>query len=453
MNPTYEDLLSGSRILVVDDDSALVTFFVEILEDRGISAFGETDPRAALERVRREEFDLLIIDVEMPGLRGPELMAAVHEVRPGQLVIVMTAFGTIEVAVRTLRAGAVDFLAKPFPADALLFAIERAMRERTMRRELVHLRSLTGDVDSGSLVARSPAMKRVVDISRRAAASPTPVLLTGESGVGKSSVAGFIHRVSARKARPFVSVNCASLPTSLAESELFGARRGAFTGAVEDREGLFARAHRGTLFLDEIGELPLEVQPKLLDVLDSGRIRPLGGAEVTVDVRVVAATNVALERAVEERRFRADLFYRLNVLRIEIPPLRQRPEDLPELIDTLLRRVTQRTQKMISGITSEAMRRLVVHAFPGNVRELANLLERAAILSEHDVIAAEDLIFDMFNEGGSDFLDEAVRKRLPLVDVEQAYIDRVLASVDGSKAEAARILDIDRRTLYRRLER
>ena len=447
------DVLTGARVLVVDDDEALVAFFVEVLEDRGLVAVGETDPQRALARVSESEFDVLVSDVEMPGLRGPDLMAAVHAVKPSQLVILMTAFGSIELAVRTMRAGAVDFLAKPFPADALLLAIERALNERSMRRELVRLRSLVGDLETGELVAKSPAMKRVIEIATRAASSVTPILLTGESGVGKSSVAAFIHQKSPRKGRSFIAANCASLPLTLAESELFGVRRGAYTGATEDREGLFSRAHRGTLFLDEVGELPIEVQPKLLDVRDGGRIRPLGGTEATVDVRVVAATNVMLERAVEERRFRADLFYRLNVLRIEIPPLRQRGQDVPELVDVLLKRAASRTQRRLHGITADAMRKIVAHPFPGNVRELANLLERAAVLAEHDVITADDLVFDTAAPLVTDFLDEAVRQRLPLVDVENTYIDRVLAAVGGSKSEAAKVLDIDRRTLYRRLER
>lgn len=447
--------VKGARVLVVDDDAGLVEFFVEMLAERGLDAHGETDPKRALGRILGADgdYDVVVSDVEMPGLRGPELMHAVHTKKPSQLVVLMTAFGSIDLAVQTVRAGAIDFLAKPFPPDALVLAIGRALRERSMRREIVRLQSMVGGGEVGDLVAQSEAMKRVLDLARRAARSKAAVLLTGESGVGKSSVAAFIHRVSPRASGPFVTLNCAALPVTLAEAELFGAKRGAYTGASEDREGLFTRASQGTLFLDEVGELPMELQPKLLEVLETGKLRPLGGAkELTTDARVVAATNSPLEVAVAERRFRPDLFFRLNVVRIAIPPLRERVEDLPLLVDALIRRAAQRSGRAVGGITQDALRVIARHPWPGNVRELANAVERAVIMSEHDVLVAEDLVFDADTRAEGDFMGEAVEKRLPLEAVERAYIQRVLDAVGGVKLEAARVLGIDRRTLYRKLD-
>jgi DNA-binding NtrC family response regulator len=447
----------GTRLLVVDDEAPVVEFLTEQLRARGFIVDGCTAAPAALEAVRAAAYDLVISDIEMPELRGIELLQAIQQVRPEQLVLLITAFGSVDVAVQAVRAGACDFLAKPFPIDALVLAVERALRERLLRREVIRLRR-TQPLDTPSgLVARSAAMRRALTVAQRAARSDTTVLLTGETGTGKDALARYIHAESARRARPFVAVNCGALPAPLAEAELFGVRRGAFTDARESRAGMFVAASDGTLFLDEVGDLSLDVQVKLLQALESGRVRPLGGtAEVTANARVVAATNRPLERLLREGRFRPDLYYRLNVIRIELPPLRERREDIVPLVDLFLARAVG--DGPVLGVSAAAMRRLVAHAWPGNVRELANVIARAVALCEHDVILPEDLGLDGADRPADtaaagaaedELVLEAPSQRLETVEL--AHIRRVLAAHGGNKAAAARALGINRRTLDRRL--
>ena len=440
-----------AKILVIDDDPAVVDLLVEEL---GLhhAADGETAARAGLERAVAEDFDVVITDIEMPALRGTTLLAELLERKPGQLVVMITAFGSIELAVEAVRAGACDFVTKPFKIPALLLAIERALRERTMRREIVRLRRELGD-DRGNLVAASPVMVKVLEIARRAARSTASVLITGESGTGKGALARWIHDRGPRAAGPFVHVNCAALPGSLVEAELFGVRRGAFTDARESRDGLFVEASGGTIFLDEIAEMPLEVQSKLLQVLESSRVRPVGGGELPIDARVIAATNRAIDDAVHAGRFRLDLFFRLNVIRFDMPPLRDRAGDIPELVNALLVRAARDGAGPI-GITDDAMRWLIRHDWPGNVRELANVIERAVALTDHDTIVLED-VRDLSPRAPADpigeLLTSAAERHLPLADVERGYIRRVLDTEGGNVSRAARILGIDRRTLYRKL--
>ncbi|MBX3160588.1 MAG: sigma-54-dependent Fis family transcriptional regulator [Deltaproteobacteria bacterium] len=434
-----------ARLLIVDDDRAVLDYLLETLGTR-FEVAGEQSGVAALARLDHEEFDVVISDVEMPGMRGPELLAAILDKRPLQAVVIITAFGSIDLAVTTVRAGACDFVTKPFRIENLVVAIERALRERTMRRELVRLRRSNGDELDGGLVAKSAAMAQVLDLARRAARTDATVLIGGESGVGKGALARWIHERSARRDAALVELNCAALPSGLVEAELFGVRRGAFTDASENRAGLFAEAHRGTLFLDEIAEMPIEAQAKLLRVLESGSVRPVGGtAEVTVDVRLVAATNRDLGEAIDAGRFRRDLFFRLDVVRIDIPPLRARPEDIPELVHAFLARYPRGPL----GITDEAMRWLCKRPWPGNVRELSNAVQRAVALSEHDSIVIED-VRDHRPVADTELADAAAR-RLSLAEVELAYIKQIVAAVGGNMAQAARVLGIDRRTLYRKL--
>lgn len=440
------------RVLVLDDDAEVVAYLVEMLAVEGYDAEGETRAEVALERVLADDFDLLVSDVEMPGMRGLELLSAVHARKPDQLILLITAFGSVDLAVRALREGACDFVTKPFRIEVLLHAVERALRERQMRREIVRLRQ-RADISDDGLVARSPAMRRVLEVARRAARTDATVLLTGESGTGKGVVARFIHDQGDRSAQPFVQVNCAAIPASLVESELFGVRRGAFTDARDDRDGLFVEAAGGTLFLDEVGELPLDAQPKLLQALETGRVRPVGGSsDVAAHPRVIAATNRPLEEELRERRFRPDLYYRLNVIHIDVPPLRERREDIAAFVDHFLAAASARMERSIQGVSRDAMRWILGHDWPGNVRELANTLERAVALTDHDILGLDDMSGPEGAPGANGFLDEAVAARMPLEEVKARYVRQVLSAVGGNRSEAARVLGIDRRTLYRHLE-
>jgi len=444
-------LESGKNLLVIDDDAAVVDYLRESLTKRGFVVTGLTSPNEALARIKIDSFDLVITDVEMPEMRGTELLSAILSERPGQLVLFMTAFGSIELAVSTVQSGACDFIAKPFKIEALVFAIERAFQNRQVRREIVRLRKIVPPEPpgSGQIVAESPAMRRALSTARKAAGVDATTLITGETGSGKGVIARLIHDLSARQAAPFYHLNCASLAPTLVESELFGVKRGAFTDAKEDRIGAFIAAGSGTLFLDEVGELPLEIQAKLLHVLENGRVRPLGStSEVPIKARLVAATNRPLEALLSEGRFREDLYYRLNVIRIEVPPLRERHEDIVPLVDLFLGRACERQSRSIVGVSAAAMKRLVAYHWPGNVRELANLIERAVVLSEHDTLLPESLDFPKTN-GVATLLAHGAAGNIPLEELERAYVRRVLEEHGGNKAGAARVLGIDRRTLYR----
>lgn len=440
----------GARIVVVDDDGEVVEDLVETLKENGYDVFGTTSAERVLTYLDERPVQLVLADVVMPEMRGEELLRRIHARHPDQLVILMTAFGSIEQSVAAIRDGACDFIAKPFSPEVLRVTVERALRERQMMRELVRLRQLAEE-PSAAIEFRSDAMKRVVALARRAAASDVTVLLTGESGVGKGVFARTIHRWSARCERPFVKLNCAALPTALAEAELFGVRRGAYTDAKEHRDGLFVRAAEGTLFLDEIADLPLEIQPKLLHALESGSVRPLGGTdEVATSARLVFATNSPLEESIATGRFRADLYHRLNVVRIEIPPLRARMDDLPLLIDHMLPRISARLGRPIGGVSASALRWMLSYSWPGNVRELANTLERAVALAEYDVLLAEDVRPAKETMIHADTLEAFAQRESSLAEVEAAYIRRVLERVRHNKSRAARILGVDRRTLHRK---
>ncbi|MGZ8928946.1 MAG: sigma-54-dependent transcriptional regulator, partial [Methylobacter sp.] len=391
----------------------------------------------------------------MPGMRGLELMAAIHAKRPEQLVLLITAFGSIDLAMQSMRAGACDFLTKPFRIEELYSAVARALEDRQMRRTAVKI-GYTDDKkdDTSVFITHSASMQQLINMAKRAAAVNSTVLLTGESGTGKSAVARWIHDNSPNHLGPFIAVNCAALPHSLVESELFGVRKGAFTDAGTDRPGLFLQANSGTLFLDEIAELPLETQPKLLQALETGKIRALGDTKETeVNVRLIAATHQPLAQRVNDKLFRADLYHRLNVINLEVPPLRERKDDIDELVKALIRTICLRVGKQRPiNISVEVIRWIRAYHWPGNVRELANTLERAIVLAEHDTLLIEDLAqASKIPVDDKSFLELATMQGWTLEDIQQAYIRHVLEVTGGNKIQAARILGLDRSTLYRKL--
>ncbi|MET0386684.1 MAG: sigma-54 dependent transcriptional regulator [Polyangiales bacterium] len=438
-------------VLVLDDDAGVVSWLVESLPEEGFEVIGETSAARAIALLRSRHVDIVVSDVEMPEMRGVDLLRAVQAIRPQQIVVLITAFGSIDLAVEAVRLGAADFLAKPFRIEALTLALTRALRERHMRREIVRLREAAVREEPDGIAARSPAMKRALELARKAAKSHLPILVTGESGVGKGALARVIHQTSERRVAKLVQLNCAALPVGIAEAELFGVRRGAFTDAHEHRAGLFEQAHGGTLFLDEIGELPLELQPKLLQALESNHVRPLGSStDVPADVRVVAATNRPLEDALRERRFRPDLYHRLNGVRVEIPPLRERLEDIDAIVDQVLDAITRREGRGPVGVSLEAMRWLRSYRWPGNVRELINAVERAVALTDHDVLTLEDFALQR-SQSPEALVAAAAEQDLSLAQLERAYIRRILEKTGGHKAKAAKILGLDRRTLYRKV--
>jgi DNA-binding NtrC family response regulator len=435
--------VAAERIVLVEDDRELRALLAEVLADAGyrVAPFSSAN-LAAGALASGEEADLVVTDLILPGMRGHELLREVRRLRPELHVIAITAFGAIDSAIELVKAGAYDYLTKPFGTDELLLTVERALEESRVRREAAGLARSPGSAPEG-FVGASRAMQELFTVVRRAAISSYPALVTGESGTGKELVARALHQASGRGA--FVAVNCAALPENLLESELFGHEKGAFSGAERENPGLFQAADGGTLFLDEIGDLPLSLQPKLLRVLEEGEVRPVGSTRPrTVDVRVVAATNRDLEQEVEGGRFRQDLFWRLNVVHLHVPALRERPADIPLLAEHFL--ASRR-------IAPEAMAVLTAYAWPGNVRELRNALERAVTLSPSGEIGVADLPPRVRETGRvTALVAEAARRELPLREVEKAYVLEILARVGGNKSRAAEILEMDRKTLYRKLE-
>ena len=448
----------AARVLVVDDDQPLCETLEAALVRRDFSVAWHTSGDEALALMDTgDDFDVVVTDLHMSHLDGIALCQRVFERRPDIPVIVLTAFGSFDAAVAAIRAGAYDFISKPVQLDVLTIALRRAVEHKALREEVKRLRSFAGaPLRATELIGTSRAMLAVHDRIARVADSDASVLITGESGTGKEVVARVLHKSSRRSEGPFVAVNCAAMPEALLESELFGHTRGAFTDAKEARVGLFAQASRGTLLLDEIGDMPLGLQPKLLRALQEKSVRPLGGThEVPVDVRILAATNRDLESAIEERRFREDLFFRLNVIHLELPPLRARGGDVLALAQHFVAKTAEREKKNIVGVSSAAAEKLVAYAWPGNVRELQNCIEHAVALARYDAITPEDLPEKIKAYKSAHVLvaGDDPSELVPMEEVERRYILRVLEAVAGNKTAAARILGIERKTLYRKLER
>jgi two-component system response regulator PilR (NtrC family)/two-component system response regulator HydG len=459
-SPNTIDNLPATReraravILVVDDDAAQRASLKDDLEHEGFAVELADGGRAGVERVKRGGIDLVVSDVKMPDLDGLDLLREVRSVDPSLCVIIITGFGSLDTAIRAVKLGAYDYLPKPFETDHLLLLIDKALAERALRSEVVRLREEVNRRERlDNLIGRSPAMQEVFSLIRRVAGSQASVLITGDSGTGKELVARAIHAHGPRKARPFVAMNCSAIPETLLESELFGYARGAHSTARTDRQGLFVEADGGTLFLDEIAEMPLALQPKLLRVLQDGEVRPLGTNKVErVDVRVIAATNRDLTAHLREGHLREDLYYRLNVVQIHLPPLRARNEDVLPLAEHFLTHAAGRAGKLLRGFSESAKKIMLSYPFPGNVRELENMVERAVALAEGELIGPDDLPPAMLERRSQDRLATAVTQGLTLDQLEREYIERVLDAEGGNKTRTALRLGLDRKTLYRKLE-
>ncbi len=443
-------------MLAVDDDPDILQWLQADLTRRGYGVACCASGADALERLAAQPADVVLTDLDLGGMDGIELCSRIVADWPDVPVILLTAHGTVAAAVAAIRAGAFDFMAKPLAEEPLAFVVERALRHRRLRDEVHSLRS-EADKNrvAGDVLGRSPVMRRVVAFIDQVASVGTSVLITGESGTGKEVVARELHGRGDRRRGPFVAINCAALPEALLESELFGHARGAFTGAQGARRGLFASASGGTLFLDEIGELPLSLQPKLLRALQERHVRPLGtNQEIGFDTRVIAATNRNLEIAVEAGTFRADLYYRLNVLLIQLPPLRARGNDVLILAQGFVERFAHEMNRKVTGISAEVAEALLAYDWPGNVRELQNAIERAVALARGELVVSADLPDRIRDSRAAPVVFTASDPAaLPsLAEVERRYIGRVLEAVNGSKTEAAHILGIGRKTLYRKLQ-
>jgi len=446
---------SRARILVVDDDRAMCQLLIDLLREDGYEADVAYDGESALEKCRIARFDLAITDLMMPKMRGIELVQRLREVDGSALVLLITAFGTIESAVEAMRAGAFHYVTKPFHNDEILIQVKRALEQKTLREELTRLRTeVQARNRFQSIIGQSSAMQRVFETIAQVSDLPANILIEGESGTGKELIARAIHFNSSRAAGPFIAVNCAAIPETLLESELFGYVRGAFTDARRDRRGLFREADGGILFLDEISEMPLPLQAKLLRVLEDKEVRPLGtNQSEKVDTRVLSASNQNLDELVRTAKFRQDLYYRLNVIRIELPALRQRSEDIPLLVKHFVEKFAGGAKRNVEGIQDEALAALKSYDWPGNIRELEHTIERAVLLGKGTLVGVEDLPAHLVAGGESSIvLAQALTKQLTLRDLEREYIGKVLETTGGNKTEAARILGVDRTTLYRKLE-
>ncbi len=446
-----------STLLVIDDDQAMCELMEVGLSKHGYKVEWRTRGAEALELAQTHDFAAIITDLNLQRMSGLDICRRMGEARPDVPVIVVTAFGDMNSAIAAIRAGAYDFINKPVEIEALAHAINRAVAHNHLREEVKRLTdAVERSSSSGDLVGKSTAMKKVYDLIQRVADTEASILLTGESGTGKELVARALHQQSRRGSHPFTALNCAAVPANLLESELFGHTKGAFTDAKLTRRGLFDEASGGTVLLDEIGEMPMEMQPKLLRVLQERKVRPVGGnSEIDVNVRVVAATNRDLETEVEEGRFREDLYYRLNVVQIHMPPLRARGNDVLLLAQHFVEKFAHRMRKGVAGISSDAAKKLLEYDWPGNVRQLENCMERAVTLTRFDKITVDDLPDKIRAYEGIhvNLVDVDAEHVLTLDELERRYIERVLRAAGGNKTQAAKLLGLDRRTLYRKIER
>jgi two-component system response regulator HydG len=445
-----------NTVLIVDDDAGHRAMLRTLMKGWGYELEEADDGTTAVDMIRERSFDVVLMDLKMVNMSGVEALEKIKDHNPAIPIIIMTAYSSVDTAVETLKKGAYDYLTKPLDFEKLKRTVARIIESMYLKEENRHLKEKLGSRFSReNIVGNSPAMLRLLETVEQAAPSDANILITGESGTGKELIAGAIHYNSPRKEFPFVKINCAAITETLLESELFGHEKGAFTGADKRKKGQFVQAHNGSILLDEISEMPLPMQAKLLRVLQEKEVTPVGGEKtIAVDVRIIASTNKDLSRLVETNAFRQDLFFRLNVVDLEIPPLRDRREDIPELAHHFLKMFAVKNKKNISGFTPDAMDALLKYAWPGNVRELMNTIERAAVLSRSEYLSLED--FPLISRGtdptesagglqGEDFLP-------PLSEVEKEAILKTLAVTEGNRSEAARRLGITRKTLLKKLK-
>ncbi len=443
-------------VLVVDDDAAHRTMLKKLLGGWGYKVSDADDGSVAIEMVKQKSLDLILMDIRMLNVSGIEALEQIKNINQDIPVIIMTAYASVETAVSALKKGAYDYLSKPLNFDELKITIERATEHNRLKKENEYLKSRLGErFDRQNLIGQSAAIVKLLDTIAQVAPTEATVLITGESGTGKEMIANAVHFNSARREAPFVKINCAALTETLLESELFGHEKGAFTGAERRREGKFVQAHGGSLFLDEVSEMSKAMQVKLLRVLQEREVTRVGGAEVVkVDVRVIAASNKDLKEEIQKGNFREDLFYRLNVVSLRVPPLRERKEDIPMLAQHFLALFANRNNKKIKGFTPRALEKILAYPWPGNIRELMNAVERAVVLSRAEILDAEEIALIM-EEKASAFAADAEKQtqNMSLEDVEKKSILDALVACGGNKSEAARRLGITRKTLRAKLQK
>jgi two-component system response regulator HydG len=446
----------NQSILVVDDDLAHRTMLQKLLGGWGYDVSEADDGSSAIDAVSKRAFDLILMDIRMLKVSGIEALEQIKIINPAIPVIIMTAYASVETAVDTLKKGAYDYLTKPLDFDELKIAINRATEHNRLKKENEYLKERLGQkFDTQNMIGRSPLMVKLLETVAQVAATEATVLITGKSGTGKEMIANAIHYNSQRKDAPFIKINCAALTESLLESELFGHEKGAFTGADKRREGKFRQADGGSIFLDEVSEMSAAMQVKLLRVLQERELTRVGGAEViAINVRVIAASNKDLKKEMEQKRFREDLFYRLNVVALQVPQLSDRREDIPLLAQHFLEMFAVKNKKSIKGFTPQSMEKLVKYAWPGNVRELMNAVERAVVLSRNEYIDADELALLMAETPIASGRDQlSLPGNMPLDEVEKRSILEAINSCNGNKSEAARRLGITRKTLRKKLDK
>jgi DNA-binding NtrC family response regulator len=440
-------------ILVVEDDAPMCELLTSFFSEKGYEVSTVQDGEAALARLEQQDFALVITDIKLPGMSGLELLARIRVDWSEVAVIIMTAFSSISSAVEAMKLGAEDYIGKPFQLDELAITVEKALERRSLRREVRELRAeVRGRYNFSNIVGRSKPMQQLFEVIKRIAARrDASALIIGSTGTGKELVARAIHYNSERRDAPFMPINCSAIPDTLLESELFGHQKGAFTGAHETRRGLIEEAQGGTVFLDEINTLSPNLQVKLLRVLQERVVRRVGGREnIPIDIRLVSASNEDLEERVRRGEFRQDLFYRLNVVPVRLPDLKDRREDIPLLVHHFLEKFAQQLGEPVRRLSNEAMRVLMTHTWPGNVRELENAVEHALTMGRGEILLPEDLPVSV-TAPERDIVSEATLDDLTLAELERRYIIRVLEKMGGHQLKTARVLGIDRRTLYRRL--